>query len=133
MDKRAKDVDYDRLQRIFVGVSKETVTKPLAATTQMVQRLGIKPLHKRYKTKFEQLRYWRLKCTLHSDTFSSNITSMRGNNKTQGFVCGDAFYVTHYPMKSESHAAQGLKDFVYRTSIPAQVHTNNAKVETLSE
>ena len=56
---------------------------------------------------------------------------MRRNNKTQGFICGDAFYVMHYPMKSESHAAQGLKDFVHQIGLPAQVHTNNAKVETL--
>ena len=131
--KRAEDVDYDRLRRIFGGVSEETVNKTLAATTHMVQWSGVMPLHKRYKTKFEQLRYRRLKCTLYSDTFSSNVTSTRGNNKTQGFVCGDAFYVTHYPMRSESHAAQGLKDFVHRIGIPAQVHTDNAKVETLSE
>ena len=36
-------------------------------------------------------------------------------------------------MKSEGHAAQGLKDFVHWIGIPAQVHTDNAKVETLSE
>ena len=36
-------------------------------------------------------------------------------------------------MVSESHAAQGLKDFVHWIGIPAQVHTDNAKVETLSE
>ena len=39
----------------------------------------------------------------------------------------------HYLMKSESHAAQGLKDFGHWIGIPAQVHTDNAKVETLSE
>ena len=58
---------------------------------------------------------------------------MRGNSKTQWFVCGDAFYVTHYPMRSESHAVQGLKDFVHWIDIPTQVHTDNAEVETLSE
>ena len=126
MGKRAEDVDYDRLRRIFGGVSEETVNKTLAATTHIVQRSGVMPLHKRYKTKFEQLRYQRLKCTLYSDTFSSNVKLMRGNNKTQGFICGDAFYVMHYPMKSESHAAQGLKDFVHQIGIPAQVHTDNA-------
>ena len=30
--KRAEDVDYDRLQRIFGGISEETVNKTLAAT-----------------------------------------------------------------------------------------------------
>ena len=55
--KRAEDVDYDQLRRIFGGISEETVNKTLAATTHMVQRSGVMPLHKRYKTKFEQLRY----------------------------------------------------------------------------
>ena len=55
--KRAEDVDYDRLRHIFGGVSEETVSKTLAATTDMVQWSGVMPLHKRYKTKFEQLRY----------------------------------------------------------------------------
>ena len=52
---RADDVDYDRFRRIFGGVSEETINITLAATTHMVQRLGVMPLHKRYKTKFEQL------------------------------------------------------------------------------
>jgi hypothetical protein len=33
---------------------------------------------------------------VYSDTFSSNVTSTPGNNKTQRFVCGDAFYVYHF-------------------------------------
>ena len=53
--KRAEDVDYDRLWRIFGCVSEETINKTLAATTHMVQWLGVMPLHKRYKTKFEQV------------------------------------------------------------------------------
>ena len=56
--KRAKDVDYDRLHCIFFGgISEETDNKTLVATTHMVQRSGVMPFHKRYKTKFEQLRY----------------------------------------------------------------------------
>ena len=39
--KRTEDVDYDRLRRIFGGVSEETVNKTLAATTHMVQRSGL--------------------------------------------------------------------------------------------
>ena len=84
MGKRAEDVEYDRLWRIFGGVSEETVNKTPAATTHMVQRLGVMPLHKWSKTKFEQLRYQRLKCTLYSDTFSSNITSTRGITRPKG-------------------------------------------------
>ena len=46
MGKRAEDVDYDRLRHIFGSVSKETITKTLAATTHMVQWLGVMLLHK---------------------------------------------------------------------------------------
>ena len=46
MGKRGEDVDYDRLWHIFGGVSEETVNKTLVATTHMVQRSGVMPLHK---------------------------------------------------------------------------------------
>ena len=59
--------------------------------------------------------------------------STHGNTNTQGFVCGNAFYVFCYPMKSEREAGQGLKKFAHQVGMPAQVHTDNAKVETLSE
>ena len=39
--KRAEYVDYDRLRRIFGGVSEETINKTLAATTHMVQWSGL--------------------------------------------------------------------------------------------
>ena len=70
--------------RIFGDVSEESVTITLAATSNMVHWSGIMPLHKQYKMKFEQLRYWRLKCTLYSDTFSSNVTLTRGITRPKG-------------------------------------------------
>ena len=55
--KRSESLDFARLRRIFGGVSEETVKKTLSATTHMVQRTAGMPIHKRYKTKFAQLRY----------------------------------------------------------------------------
>ena len=89
---RSENLNMNRLRRIFGGISEEIVNKTLSATTHMIQRSAAMPIHKRYKTKFAQLRYRRLKCTLYSDTFDSNVTSTRGNTKTQGFVCGNAFF-----------------------------------------
>ena len=46
------------------------------------------------------------------------------------FVCGDAFYLYHYQMRSEKGAADGLQKFMLDVGSPRQIHTNNAKVET---
>jgi hypothetical protein len=130
---RVLDVDRDKLRRILGHVPMEVVERTLTATTQLAERTGEMPLHRRYKTKFEQLRYRRLKCTLYSDTFKSSIKSSRGHTHTQGFVCGDSYFIYHYLMKAESAADQGLAEFIHNIGIPAQLHTDNAKVETLSK
>jgi hypothetical protein len=44
--------------------------------------------------------------------------------------CGDAFYVYHYPMKSEKGVAEGLQKFIMDVGSPRQIHTDNAEVET---
>ena len=58
------------------------------------------------------------------------MTSTRGNNKTQGFVVGDAYYVYHYSMPSEGEAAKGRSEFVDKFGRPSQIHTDNSKVQT---
>ncbi|EEC44126.1 predicted protein [Phaeodactylum tricornutum CCAP 1055/1] len=130
---RDLDVDRDKLRRILGHVPMEVVDRTLEATTQLAERSGKMPLHRRFKTKFEQLRYRRLKCTLYSDTFKSTVKSSRGHTHTQGFVCGDSYFVYHFLMKAESEADQGLASIIQDIGIPAQIHTDNAKVETLSK
>jgi hypothetical protein len=88
------------------------------------------PIHRQFKTKFSALRLNRLDCVVYSDTFASSVTSTRGNNKRQGFVCDDALYVYHFPMKSEKGAANGLQKFTMDVGSPRQLHMDNAKVET---
>ena len=62
---------------------------------------------------------------------SSNVTSTHGHNKTQGFVNGDSFFVYHFPMISKKEAHHGLVAYIHDVGIPAKIHTDNAKVETL--
>jgi hypothetical protein len=128
--KRKLDVDYERLRRILGLVPMEVVEKTIQNTMQLAGRNAEMPIHRCFKTKFSALRLKRLDCVVYSDTFASNVTSTRGNNKTQGFVCGDAFYLYHYPMRSKKGAADGLQKFMLDVGSPRQIHTDNAKVET---
>ena len=130
--KRHPDVDFERLRRIF-GVTADVMDKTLLATTHLATRSNELGLHRRFKTKFTRTRHKRLDAVLYSDTFSSNVTSTRGNNKTQGFVIGTAYYVSHYPMPSEGYAAKGLAEFVDKFGVPAKIHTDNSKVQTQSD
>lgn len=63
----------------------------------------------------------------------SSVTSICGNNKTQGFVNEDCFCIYQYPMPSESDTPKELVAYIHDVGIPAKVHMDNAKVETLSE
>ena len=130
--KRYADVDYNRLRRNF-GVTEELLAKTLEATTHMATRSNQLGLHRRFKTKFSRLRQKMIDAVLYSDTFSSNVTSTRGNNKTQGFVIGTAYYVSHFPMKNEKLAANGLAEFVDKFGRPSLIHTENANAETLKD
>ncbi len=64
--------------------------------------------------------------------FSASVQSTRGNNKTQGFVNGDSFYAYHFLMAKESEAANGILAYIHKVGIPAKIHTDNSKVQTLS-
>ena len=131
--KRKLDISTDDIRRRFGNVPREVIEETIAHTTQLAERCGEMPLTRRYKTKFAQLRYRRLKTTLYSDTFASNVKSTRGNIKTQGFVNGDSFFVYHFPMTSEKEAHLGLVAYMHDVGIPAKIHTDNAKAETLGD
>jgi hypothetical protein len=130
--KRHPDVDFDRLRRIF-GATDDVMDKTLQATTHLATRSNKLGLHKRFKTKFSRTRHKKLDATLYSDTFSSNVTSTRGNNKSQGFVVGNALYVSHYPMPSEGFAHKGLAEFVDKFGRLEKIHTDNSKTQTQKE
>ena len=129
--RRQLDIPMHDIRRRFGNVPQEVVEATLLNTTQLAERCGEMPLHRRYKTKFAQLRYRRLKSTLYSDTFSSNVKSVNGYTKTQGFVNGESLFIFHFPMTSESYAHYGLICYIHEVGIPAKIHTDNAKVEVL--
>ena len=130
---RQLDTPVADIQCKFGGCTLEVANHTIDSTTQLAEKCGEMPLHRRYKTKFKQLQYRRLCNTLYSDTFSASIRSTHGNTKTQGFVNGDSLYVYHFPMTTESEASLGLVSYIHEVGIPSKIHTDNAKVETLGD
>ena len=63
--KRKLDTPIEDTRHRFGIVPQEVVDHTLLHTTQLAERCGEMPLHRRYKTKFVQLRYRRLKSTLY--------------------------------------------------------------------
>ena len=51
---------------------------------------------------------------------------------TQGFMDGNMLYLHHFLMCTKAQAAEALNDFIQNIGIPAKIHTDNAKVKTLS-
>ncbi|MGH3054176.1 MAG: hypothetical protein ACRDL7_04265 [Gaiellaceae bacterium] len=129
---RGLDIDPETLKTRLGIISAEVLENTLQATTQLGTRYGMLPLHRRYKTRFQQLRHRCIKSVLYSDTFKSSTKSLRGNEYTQCFVTGEDL-IFHFPMSREAHAPQGLVQWIAEYGIPAQIHTDNAKIETLGE
>ena len=63
----------------------------------------------------------------------ANTKSCIGNKCAQVFVDGDAECLAFYPMKQESQGPLMLNNFVYDFGIPAQIHSDNARMETVSK
>ena len=84
------DTPIADIQCRFGGCTLEVANHTIDSTTQLAERCGKMPLHRRYKSKFKQLRYTRLCNTFYSDTLSAGIQSTHGNTKPQGFVNREA-------------------------------------------
>ena len=67
-----------------------------------------------------------------SDTFKSNVISLRGNKYVQLF-CNRGNYVASYPMKKKSHAFHTLERFLHEIGIPIELLTDGAKELILGE
>jgi hypothetical protein len=72
------------------------------------------------------LKYNRLKCCLHLDTFFLNVTSTHGNKCGQLFAT-DFGYIKFVPMASKSEAGYALQEVIREIGIPNQIHTDGAK------
>ena len=84
------------------GISLESAKQTIISTTQHIIRTTTGPVPKRYRTRAHRSRYRQLGgylSTFASDTFSSKVKSLRGNNYVQLF-CNRGNFVKSYPTKS---------------------------------
>ena len=61
-----------------------------------------------------------------SDTFLSNVTSLRGNKYIQLF-CNRGNYNVCYPLKKKEHAHHALDRFLHEVGVPREILTDGAK------
>lgn len=128
------DMDAEKLASLW-HISLENAARTLRCTDMdRIRKLKGK-IHKRFKTKMHQKRYKQLGGYLAlfaSDTFKSNVISLRGNKYVQLF-CNRGNYTVSYPMKSKSHAYHALERFLHEVGIPVEMLTDGAKELILAE
>lgn len=107
----------------------------LKSTTRDAVTLHEGNLTRRFKTKIHHTRYKQLggyHGMFASDTFRSNITSVRGKNYIQLF-CNRANFTKAYSMKSKSHAHHALDRFIHEVGVMNELLTDGAKELTLGQ
>jgi len=120
---RRPDVEPSYLAKQW-GISLETATKTLRATTQAGIHHAIHPLSRRYRTDHMTLRHRRLHDTFYSDTLFSGIKSLHGNKCAQVTTNGSLIHV--FPMTSKSEAGDALSRFMQDIGIPDVVVVDGA-------
>jgi hypothetical protein len=108
------------------GIGLLTAQKTLRVTTQKGLRTAVHPLHRRYRTQQQQLRYNHLNSKFYSDTMFSSSVSVRGNTCGQIFV-NDLNYSKFIPLKSKGDARMALEELFQDVGVPTHMHTNGAK------
>ncbi len=108
------------------GLGLATAARTLDVTTQKGIRNAVHPLHRRYRTNQQQLRYNQLSSRFYSDTMFSKTKSVRGYTMGQVFV-NDLEFTRFIPMKSKADAGDALNEFVQDVGAPSALHTDDAK------
>ncbi len=128
------DMTAERLADLW-HISIENAARTLKCVDMHRIRVIKGKIHKRFKTRVHQKRYRQLGGYLSmfaSDTFKSNVTSIRGNNYIQLF-CNKANYTVSYPMKSKEHAHHALDRFLHEVGVPSEMLTDGAKELVVAE
>jgi hypothetical protein len=123
---KRSNVLIPQLCKRFGGISSKIIAKTLESTTQYTKRTGDMPLHCRFKTAQQQLRYNQLKFTMYTDMFKASCKSARGNLWAQLYTNASGWVYVH-PMSHKSHAPDSLKHVMKRFGIPNTIHADNAK------
>ena len=131
---KRKAVEPSDLAKLW-NISLPNAKRTLECTTQDYIRQIDGKLSRRVKTRAHQRQYNQLSGYLGkfcSDTFKSNVSSLRGNSHIQLF-CNRGNYVKSFPMKSKGHAHHALDRLLHETGIPNEMLTDGAKELTLAE
>jgi hypothetical protein len=108
------------------GCGQKTAERTLKVTTQKGIRSAVHPLHRRYSTKQQQLKYNRLDTTFYADTLFASQKSLRGNTMSNLFINDTQFmHIAHMDKKSQSHLT--LTELCQEVGVPNRLHTDGAK------
>ena len=131
---RTSDITSEQLAKLW-SISLDSAKRTLSATDQESLSVLEGKITRRVKTKAHQRRYKQMGGYLGmfcTDTFKSNVTSLRGNKYIQLF-CNRGNFNAAYPMKSKSHAPNALDRFLHEVGIPIEMLSDGAKELTLGE
>jgi hypothetical protein len=85
------------------GCGQKTAERALKVTTQKGIRSTVHPLHRRYSTKQQQLKYNRLNTTFYADTLFASQKSLRGYTMSNLFINHKQFmHIAHMDKKSQA-------------------------------
>ena len=113
----------------YWNISLPAAKRTLEVTTSDHIRLSRARGGRRVKTMAHQRQYKQMTGYLSkfcSDTFKSNVTSIRGNNYFQLF-CNRGSFITGTPIKTKSQAPETLDIFLHDVGIPSEIMTDGAK------
>jgi hypothetical protein len=105
-----------------------------ARTMRTTMQAGIcniyAPGERKLRQRLDHMRYPNLKGKWYSDTFFTQITSVRQNTCGQIFTNGLGFNIP-FPLATKGDASLGLDKFIQNVGIPQVLITDEAKEETL--
>jgi len=123
-----KTLSPEHLSRIW-NITLKDAKRTIRATTQHAIRTNEGIKSKRLRTMPRQQLYKQISntCTgkFASDTFLSNVTSLRGNKCVQLFT-NRANFSKSYPMPARSSAPKALDRFLHEIGVPPELLTDNA-------
>ena len=111
------------------GITTQSASKTLKATTRHNIKENVGILNRRYKTKVHQRAYKQLGGDIgrfYTDTVFSKHKSLRGNTCGQ-IYCNNFNYQKFYPMTSKSQAVDTLNLFIDQVGVPSSLHSDDAK------
>jgi hypothetical protein len=132
--RREGRITHENLAKMW-KIGLDAAANTLKATTQLVIRHALHPLHKRFRTEAAQLRYPRLGGRFgrfSSDTMFAKTKSIRGHTMAQIFA-NDIDFTKLIPMKRKGEAGDSLLEFIHDVGIPSEIHMDGSKEQTLGK